>query len=43
MSLRKREDPETEIGNTVSHCVENLLWNSLWTCRMTDHLMNKWI
>jgi hypothetical protein len=35
MILRKREG-EIEIRSTRLHCVENLLWNRLWTCRKTD-------
>jgi hypothetical protein len=29
---------EIERGSTRSHSVENLFWNSLWTCRKTDSL-----
>ena len=33
--------PETEIGNTRSHCVENSLWKMLWTCCNTDYRINE--
>jgi len=29
-----------ESGSTRTHCVENSLWNRLWTCRTTDCRMN---
>jgi len=31
MNLRKRGDLEFERGRTRSHCMENWLWNGLWT------------
>ena len=35
MTLSKREDTKSERGSTRSHCVENSLWQRLWTCRKT--------
>jgi hypothetical protein len=29
------------IRSTLSHCVENLLWKGLWTCRKTEYRMNE--
>lgn len=28
---------ECERGSTGSHCLENFLWKSRWTCRTTDY------
>lgn len=30
---------EAERRNTRLHSAENLLWNRLWTCHKTDHMM----
>ena len=32
---------ETVKGNTRLHCVANLLWKRLWTCRKTGYGMNE--
>jgi len=29
-------------GSTRSHCVGNWFWKSLWTCRKTDDIVNKY-
>ena len=32
---------EPDRNSTRSHCVENSLWKTLWTCRRTDYAMNE--
>jgi hypothetical protein len=32
-----------ERGSTISHCVGNWLWKSLWKCRQTVEWMNGWM
>ena len=32
---------DIERGSTRSHCVENSIWQRLWTCRKTDYVMNE--
>jgi hypothetical protein len=39
--VRQTAECMNERGSTRSHCVENLLWKRLWTCRKTDYRMNE--
>jgi hypothetical protein len=39
MSLRKKKVLEIERRSTRSHCVENLFYRMLWTCRKADNRM----
>jgi hypothetical protein len=37
----RRGKMEIEVGNTISHSVENSLRKRLWTCRKADCEMNE--
>jgi len=43
MSLGQESILETERGSTRSHCVENWLWNGLWTFCKTGHGLNEYV
>lgn len=41
MVLRKKEDTWTRKESTISHFLQNSLWQRQWTCGKRDYLTNK--